>query len=122
MNHHPAIFVKDTMYGSLTLTVEEKLWDVEPVVKRPNITVADWTLRQTIDGFGCVATQLIGRNVEDDTGFVSSDVVSFDARTVTTQSGRVYQLKGGRGRSKVGDFVWSRYKKACGLTEVVIGD
>lgn len=118
----PAIFFRESVNSQLSMTVDEDLRTVEPPTLKPTVELANWSMRQVIDEFGRVSTHLIGRDTATDEGFVSSEVVSFTAMTALTKSGRMYRLKGSRGSSPVSDAVWSRYKKHCGLTEVIIGD
>ena len=62
-----------------------------------------------------------GQNITDREGRTSSAIETFDAATSrgTTESGRVYELRGSTGFSGEGEYTWNRWKSINSVTEVV---
>lgn len=106
----------DFVLQSILLGVPH-VWSQRPVEADPMKRVETWAVyRATPRGvpserFGL---HLIGRDLRDWSGCISSKIVSFDAKVIraTTTSGRVYQLYGPPGHSQNGDHVlnhWARF-------------
>lgn len=93
------------------------VWRSASVNDEPEIQLCQWHIKKDTNG-GCY---FVGSRVDDGTGRVSTAIVEFDAeqRRGRTQSGRVYELVGPKGRSTNGEYIWSVYKIANGITELV---
>ncbi|HZR34082.1 MAG TPA: hypothetical protein VFA75_01820 [Nevskia sp.] len=91
------------------------LWRSAPVRDEPEVHLRDWDIRQDTAG----RCYFVGTRADNGDGRVSTPIVEFDAehRRGRTRSGRVYELLGPSGRSRNGEYVWSLYKTANGITE-----
>ena len=86
------------------------------ISEEPEIQLYDWDIKMDTTG----ASYFVGSRVDNGDGRVSTAIVAFDSenRRGRTLSGRVYELLGSRGWSSNGEYVWSHYKVAKGITEV----
>lgn len=91
------------------------IWKVASIAEQPNIELADWQI-VLVQPYG--TRHLVGYNIGDREGRVSSAIVMFDAerRAGETISGRVYQLGGGPGVDQDADFAFFLWKKANRVT------
>ncbi|WP_224984219.1 hypothetical protein [Geomonas agri] len=80
------------------------IWGVPSVSQQPSLQLIRWSVRQTERG----SRYLVGYNISDHEGRVSTAIQNFDASTarVTTRSGRIYQLVGPPGRDPDAEWVW----------------
>ena len=92
----------------------DSLWPSASVAEVPTVQLVNWTIKQDTAGLRYFVGTEVGA-----VGRVSTAIVEFDAerRRGRTQSGRVYELLGSPGRSRDGEYVWSIYKVANGITE-----
>jgi hypothetical protein len=90
-------------------------WKTADVRAEPEIQLLDWTIKEDTAG----NSYFVGTRADDHDGRVSTPIVEFDQerRRGRTQSGRVYELLGLPGVSDNGEYVWSIYKIANGITE-----
>jgi hypothetical protein len=82
------------------------VWNVESVNGEPEIVLIRWRVMETDTG----ELHLVG--VRDDfTGRVSAAVTSFDPlrMVATTESGRIYQLRGAPGYNAHAQYVWEQW-------------
>ena len=88
-----------------------------PVSEQPRLTMEAWRLMGIADDVGRWAVVLVGRVVETGASRVSSPVASIDAlaRSVTTRSGRVYDLLGPTGKDEDADLLLRLDAAARGL-------
>lgn len=89
------------------------IWKPRPASELPRIPLSRWRIFETEDG----SRHFVGVDMFDSSGRVSSPIVTFDRSTMqgTTQTGRIYELIGGKGWSLNGEYVWTRW---CELYEV----
>lgn len=94
----------------------DSFWKSASVADEPQIRLVNWSIKKDIAGNG----YFVGSRADDGTGRVSTAIVEFDAERGRgrTESGRVYELVGAPGRSSNGEYTWSIYKAANGITEV----
>lgn len=80
------------------------IWSVPSVSQQPSLQLVRWSVRQTERG----SRFLVGYNVSDQEGRVSTAIQCFDVSTarVTTHSGRTYELVGPPGRDADAEWVW----------------
>lgn len=73
----------------------------------PIENIVSWSVREAIFYNGDMSRHLIGF-IPGRSGRVTSAIQTFcpESRTITTQSGRVYTLKGMPGSSEDGQYVW----------------
>ena len=90
-------------------------WRAPPVSDEPEVQLIDWDIKKDAAGNG----YFVGTRANDGLGRVSTAIVEFDPERGRgrTQSGRVYELIGPGGYSSNGEYVWSLYKVANGITE-----
>lgn len=88
------------------------IWETRPVTAQDTIWLSHWTVFETPDG----RRYLVGHNVRDREGRVSTRVVSFDVKSmhVVTESGRTYKLLGCPGHNADGLYVWGRWAPLIG--------
>ncbi len=93
----------------------DSVWKAASVREEPEIQLRNWDIKEDTAG----RRYFVGSRVDDGTGRVSTAIVEFDAerRRGRTESGRVYELHGPRGRSSNGEYVWSHYKIANCIRE-----
>ena len=89
------------------------IWKPRPVSELPTIPLSRWRIFETEDG----RRHFVGVDMFDSSGRVSSPIVMFDPVTLqgTTETGRIYELVGGKGSSLNVEYVWIRW---CDLYEV----
>lgn len=80
------------------------IWSVPSVSQQPSLQLARWSVRQTERG----SRYLVGYNISDQEGRVSTAIQGFDVSTarVTTRSGRTYELVGPPGHDPDAEWVW----------------
>ncbi|KVK93974.1 hypothetical protein WJ47_00160 [Burkholderia ubonensis] len=93
------------------------IWRIAPVIDEPEVSLSRWKILETADGI----RHFVGADSRDRTGRVSSEVVTFDPRSLRgeTRSGRIYQLIGEPGRSDNADYVWKRWCELNSVTAFV---
>jgi len=91
------------------------IWSVADVDDQPEITLRSWRVYETERG----EHHFIGYCVENESGRVSSAIVSFDAKTRAgiTRSGRRYVLSEEPGFNPDAFHVWSIWAARYGVTE-----
>lgn len=85
------------------------VWNIGTVADEPTVSLLQWRILETEDG----SRHFVGADERDLTGRVSTAIVLLDRATLRgeTESGRIYQLVGGSGRSNNADYVWHRWCK-----------
>lgn len=88
------------------------VWKTPGVAKDPVIHLQRWCVMETQHG----TRHLVGHNMDRWEGRASTAIQSIDpvTRTVTTLSGRVYELVGPAGYDSNGTYVWNRWAAAVG--------
>ena len=88
------------------------IWETRPVTAQNTIWLSHWTVFEAPDG----RRYLVGHNVRDREGRVSTRVVSFDVSSMhaVTESGRTYKLLGCPGHNADGLYVWGRWAPLIG--------
>lgn len=83
------------------------IWTVSSVENVPHLRLTDWRVYESPDG----DRHLVGYNVTEREGRVSSPIVKFDpkGRCAVTRSGRIYELSGPSGYNADADYVWRRW-------------
>lgn len=93
------------------------LWKIDSIDEEPTVTLQDWCVYE-VDGVyeEGSSRHFVGTKTGDWSGRVSSRIETFDAVALrgVTASGRVYQLKGLRGYSSDGEYVWTSYCRING--------
>jgi len=91
------------------------IWSVAGVDDQPEITLRSWRVYETERG----EHHFVGYCVENESGRVSSAILSFDAkaRAGITRSRRRYLLSGEPGFSPDALHVWSVWAARYGVTE-----
>jgi hypothetical protein len=91
------------------------IWSVACVENQPEITLCSWRVYETERG----EHHFVGYCVENESGRVSSAIVTFDAkvRTGVTRSGRRYVLAGEPGFDQDALYVWSVWAARYGVAE-----
>ena len=98
------------------------VWKCRPVSERPEIVLTDWHVFEVkLPGRTERSRHFAGQNITDREGRTSSAIETFDAATSrgTTESGRIYELRGSTGFSGDGEFTWNRWKSINSVTDVV---
>ena len=98
------------------------VWKCRPVSERPEIVLTDWHVFEVkLPGRTERSRHFAGQNITDREGRASSAIETFDAATSrgTTESGRVYELRGSTGFTGDGEYTWNRWKKINSVTDVV---
>lgn len=105
----------DDSNSVLFTLIAESIWRTSSVNDEPQIKLIQWDIKQDNAGNG----YFVGTRADDGSGRVSTAIVEFDPerRRGRTQSGRVYELLGAPGYSSNGEYLWSIYKVANGITE-----
>ena len=104
------------------IAISGGVWKCAPVSERPEIVLADWQVFEVkLPGRTERSRHFAGQNITDREGRTSSAITIFDAATSrgTTESGRVYELRGSTGFSGDGEYTWSRWKSINSVTDVV---
>jgi len=91
------------------------IWSVTDVDDQPEITLRGWRVYETERG----EHHFVGYCVENESGRVSSAIVSFDdkSRAGITRSGRRYVLSGEPGFNQDALYVWGIWASRFGVTE-----
>lgn len=91
------------------------IWSVAAVDEQPDITLQCWRVYETERG----EHHFVGYCIENESGRVSSAIVSFDAKSGAgiTRSGRRYVLSGEPGFDQNALHVWSFWSLRNGVTE-----
>lgn len=92
------------------------IWSLPPVSSEPCIRLLEWRIFEILPQD---SRHLVGLDIGDRTGRVSSAVLKFDAETLrgVTQSGRVYTLVGPAGSADDAQYVWERWCSANGVQQ-----
>ena len=109
---------RNSTESNLVQWVTGGIHGIVPVDEQPTTTMTRWGLYQVRDAEGNRSRHLVGR--ADDEGRVCSAIVQFDLErlTATTQSGRVYQLRGLPGTDSDASYVFSRWLRSSGYGRV----
>ena len=93
----------------LLLALEGGVHRVSPVEETPSVQLRRWRAYELPDGH----RHLVGWNVADREGRVSSQVIGFDPRQacLTTDSGRRYELVGSPGDDADAAHVWGVWSR-----------
>jgi len=93
----------------------EPIWSVATVDEQPDITLQCWRVYETERG----EHHFVGYCIENESGRVSSAIVSFDAKSGAgiTRSGRRYVLSGEPSFDGDAEHVWSFWCLRNGVTE-----
>jgi hypothetical protein len=95
------------------------IWKPESVEVAPEVSLRNWRIIETTEG----TRHFVGRNIHDDAGRVSSEIVEFDpvSRRGRTRSGRIYELVGQSGYDPDAAYVWQwwcTHNSVVGYTDV----
>jgi hypothetical protein len=92
-----------------------------PVSDEPGIRLTQWSIKECGFPDGTRARHLVGFDIVNHEGRVSSEIVEFDnvKMHVITSTGRVYALVGPAGRNKDADYVWDKWKQIYQVTNEV---
>ena len=104
------------------IEIQGGVWKCAPVSERPEIVLVDWHVFEVKLPSRAERTRhFAGQNITDREGRTSSAIETFDAATSrgTTESGRVYELRGSTGFSSDGEYTWNRWKNINSVTDVV---
>lgn len=101
---------KDAIGELMQNQIKNSLWRTPPPSEQPNLSLARWSVMETQTG----DHHLVGYNLDDREGRVSTAIVAFDPGSLkaTTRSGRIYQLVGGSGYDSDGAWVWDNWSRA----------
>ena len=82
------------------------VWNVASVNGEPEIVLVRWRVMETDTG----ERHLVGAR-DDFTGRVSTAITKFDPlrMVATTESGRIYQLRGAPGHNADAQYVWEQW-------------
>ncbi|GFO65876.1 hypothetical protein M1B72_02610 [Geomonas paludis] len=94
-----------TLEEIMAEAIAGSIWATPPPSEQPSINLIRWSVMAAQTG----ERYLVGYNMEDREGRVSTPITSFDASKAeaVTKSGRVYRLKGKPGADPDGQYVWS---------------
>lgn len=89
------------------------IWATPGVAMQPYIVLSRWRVLEIVDGHQRGDRHLVGFNVEDQEGRVSTTLLAFDPQKMEakTTSGRIYRLKGQPGFDPDGDYVWQSWAR-----------
>lgn len=95
------------------------IWKIASIHEEPTVVLHDWCVYEVDGVYESSSRHFVGTKTGDWSGRVSSRIEMFDAAALrgVTASGRVYQLKGPRGYSSDGDYVWSAYCRINGARD-----
>ncbi len=90
------------------------VWKTPDVTEQPIINLERWRAFEILEGPLQGERHLVGYNMDDREGRVSTAIISFDLtkRVCLTASGRIYHLVGPSGYDPDGDFVWQLWARA----------
>ena len=105
----------------VALLKKKSIHAVAPVWAQPSIAMTHWSLYQIMSGNARRTRHLVGW--ANDEGRVSSEIVKINlhTRTVSTYSGRIYELLGEPGRDADAQYVfdlWCRSVRASAIRDV----
>jgi hypothetical protein len=106
------------MNPRLVALIPGGIWKTRSIDEQPEMQMARWSIWEV--GSGSSATRhLVGYNLIDHEGRVSSAIVEFDAVALRgrTKSGRIYELIGPPGQDGDGDYVLARWLHLNGEPE-----
>lgn len=108
----------NSMGSNLVQWLTGGIHSIVPVDEQPTTPMSRWGLYQVQDSTGKRTRHLVGR--ADDEGRVCSAIVQFDLErlTATTQSGRVYELRGLPGTDSDASYVFSGWLRRSGYGRV----
>jgi len=91
-------------------------WDALPVPEERVLQLTAWQVFETEQG----VRHLVGYSPPEGIGRVTSAIAAFDRRTmsVTTRSGRVYELIGTPGVNAEADRTWRDWTRVHGVVEL----
>lgn len=104
------------------IEIQGGVWKCSPVSERPEIILANWLVFEVkLPGHKARTRHFVGQNITDNEGRASSAIEIFDAanKSGTTESGRVYQLRGRTGLTGDGEYTWNRWKTINAVTDIV---
>ena len=104
------------------IEIQGGIWKCKPVSERPEIILTYWHVFEVkLPGRTERTRHFAGQNITDHEGRASSAIETFDPATSrgTTESGRVYELRGSTGFTGDGEYTWNRWKKINSVTVVV---
>jgi hypothetical protein len=92
-----------------------------PVSDEPGISLTDWAIKDCEFPDGTRAKHLVGFDIANREGRVSSEIVSIDnvKMHAITSTGRVYALVGPAGKNRDAEYVWGRWKQIYQVTDEV---
>lgn len=87
------------------------IWACKNVDENPEVTMTSWKIVESKYTGDTTSRNIVGRNIDEGDGRVSSDILSFDAKTMTciTTRGRKYKLLGPSGVDRDASYVWGRW-------------
>jgi len=74
------------------------------------VSVKSWSVIEAYDGYK-TSRHIVGYNVDEKEGRVSSDIVESKDGKLITRSGRIYNLIGDPGYDSDGSYVWENWKR-----------
>jgi len=94
--------------------IGSSVWKTPPPSEQLSLSLARWSVMET----QTVDHHLVGYNLGDREGRVSTAIVEFDPVTskATTRSGRIYHLVGKSGYDSDGSWVWENWSRANRLS------
>ncbi len=95
----------------IVLGIRGGIHKVASVEDEPKIQLSHWSIRECDRKDGCLTRHLVGYNMADNEGRVSSSIEEFDPDLlhVRTGSGRVYEMVGKSGTHINAEYVWERF-------------
>lgn len=99
---------------NIPIVISGGIWQSPHVSEQPTILLLRWRIFEVEGGSRQGERHLIGYNLDDCEGRVSTAIVSFDQTKgqCITQSGRVYTLIGPPGYDPDGEYVWCLWATA----------
>jgi len=102
--------LEDSIGELMQNLIGNSVWRTPPPSEQPSLSLSRWSVMETHTG----DHHLVGYNLDDHEGRVSTAIVEFDPVTskATTRSGRIYQLVGKSGYDSDGAWVWEIWSRA----------
>lgn len=96
------------------------IWTMPGVDLQPVVTLIRWRVLLICQGPATGARHLCGFNIENGAGRCSTAITSIDRENMhcTTQSGRLYVLKGRPSFDRDGDYVWQIASRGIATIDV----
>jgi len=90
------------------------IWQTPDVTEQPIINLERWRVFEILEGPHQGERHLVGYNLDDREGRVSTAIISVNLATMAclTASGHIYRLVGPSGHDPDGDYVWRTWTKA----------